>query len=84
MKCCGRYYACKDCHQTRADHPIEVWPQDEWNEKAIFCGACGTELTIRQYLQRESRCPACRAQFDRSCRNHYHFYFQARLSAEKQ
>jgi uncharacterized CHY-type Zn-finger protein len=75
MKCCGVYYACKDCHIALADHPIEAWPEGEWCEPAILCGACGTELTIRQYMQSESLCPGCRARFNPGCRNHYHFYF---------
>ena len=53
MKCCGVYYACKDCHHALAGHPIEVWPDSEWIEKAILCGACGQELTIHQYMQCE-------------------------------
>ena len=77
MKCCGVYYACKDCHAALADHRIEIWPEDEWRQKAILCGACGVELTIRQYKESESRCPACRAQFNPKCREHYHLYFQA-------
>jgi uncharacterized CHY-type Zn-finger protein len=76
MKCCGLYYACKDCHDTLADHPIAVWPENEWNQQAILCGACGTMLTILQYRQSNSRCPACDAQFNPGCRNHYHLYFQ--------
>jgi uncharacterized CHY-type Zn-finger protein len=75
MKCCGVYYACKDCHIALADHPIRVWTVSEWNQEAVLCGACGTELTIRQYLQSESCCPVCREQFNPRCRNHYHFYF---------
>jgi uncharacterized CHY-type Zn-finger protein len=77
MKCCGVYYACKDCHALLADHPVEVWPESEWNQKAILCGSCGNELTIRQYMHSASRCPACGASFNPGCRNHYHFYFQA-------
>ena len=78
MKCCGVYYACKDCHETLAGHPIEVWPESEWEQKAILCGACGAELTVRQYMQCESRCPKCRDSFNPGCRKHYHFYFGAR------
>jgi len=77
MKCCGLYYACKDCHEMLADHPITVWPANEWNEPAILCGACGAMLTILQYMESDSRCPACSAQFNPGCRNHYHFYFQS-------
>jgi uncharacterized CHY-type Zn-finger protein len=53
-KCCALSYACKDCHEDLADHPIEVWAQSEWNQQAILCGACGTELAIRQYMQCDS------------------------------
>jgi uncharacterized CHY-type Zn-finger protein len=76
MKCCGIYYACKDCHETLAGHPIAPWPESEWNQPAILCGACGASLTIRQYMQSDSCCAACGAQFNPGCRNHYHFYFQ--------
>jgi uncharacterized CHY-type Zn-finger protein len=76
MKCCGDYYACKDCHATLADHQIQTWPEKEWNQPAILCGACGAELTILQYMQSESRCSACSAPFNPRCRNHYHFYFE--------
>jgi len=76
MKCCGVYYACKDCHAALADHNIEVWPGTEWNEQAILCGACGTELTIRGYMESEFCCPACHERFNPRCRNHYHFYFE--------
>jgi len=78
MKCCGVYYACKDCHVALADHPIEVWPEREWDHRAILCGSCGAELTIHQYMQSESRCPGCGAGFNPGCRKHYHFYFQVR------
>jgi uncharacterized CHY-type Zn-finger protein len=76
MKCCGVYYACKDCHIVLADHPIEVWPRSEWNRGAILCGACCTEITIQSYLQSGSSCPNCGEQFNPGCRNHYHFYFE--------
>jgi uncharacterized CHY-type Zn-finger protein len=76
MKCCGLYYACKDCHDALANHAIEVWPRDEWDKPAVLCGACGTELSIRQYLECSNECPACQARFNPGCRSHYHFYFQ--------
>ena len=75
MKCCGDYYACKDCHEALADHPIVVWPVAEWNEKAVLCGECGFELTIDQYMRCDFRCPACNAGFNPRCQNHYHCYF---------
>jgi uncharacterized CHY-type Zn-finger protein len=76
MKCCGVYYACKDCHAALTEHEIEVWPEREWSQEAILCGACGVKLTIHQYLQSEFRCPTCRAQFNPRCRSHHHLYFQ--------
>jgi uncharacterized CHY-type Zn-finger protein len=82
MKCCGIYYACKDCHAALADHPSEVWPEREWGQRAIFCGACGTELSIHQYMQCSSQCPSCHGQFNPGCRNHYHLYFQIPQAAE--
>jgi uncharacterized CHY-type Zn-finger protein len=75
MKCCGTYYACKDCHDALAGHSIEVWPEAEWGQKAILCGACRAELTIYAYLECNSVCPACQAPFNPGCRNHHHFYF---------
>ena len=77
MKCCGVYYACKDCHAALADHEIEVWPQADWGQKAILCGACGSELTIGEYLACGNRCPVCKAEFNPACRHHYHYYFEA-------
>jgi uncharacterized CHY-type Zn-finger protein len=76
MKCCGVYYACKDCHDALADHAIEIWPRGEWDQKAVLCGACGTELTVREYLGCFDKCPHCRSAFNPGCRNHYHFYFE--------
>jgi uncharacterized CHY-type Zn-finger protein len=76
MKCCGEYYACKDCHEELAGHPIEVWPHAEWNREAILCGKCAVELTINQYMNCDSQCPSCRTHFNPGCRNHYHFYFE--------
>ena len=75
MKCCGVYYACKDCHEALADHPIEVWPRPEWTVRAVLCGACGCEMTIAHYICGGYKCPACGAAFNPACRNHSHFYF---------
>jgi uncharacterized CHY-type Zn-finger protein len=77
MKCCGVYYACRDCHDALADHPARVWPESEWEQEAILCGACGTVLTIHQYMRSGYCCPACRARFNPRCRNHFHLYFEA-------
>lgn len=76
MKCCGIYYACKDCHDALADHPIEVWPKSEWNQRAVLCGSCGSELSVQEYLDCKNECPTCKAHFNPGCCNHYHFYFE--------
>jgi uncharacterized CHY-type Zn-finger protein len=77
IKCCGVYYACKDCHTEVAGHAIAVWPRGEWDARAVLCGACGREMTIREYFDCESRCPGCGAGFNPGCRKHWHFYFEA-------
>ena len=75
MKCCGEFYACKDCHEALAGHAIAVWPRDEWEEPAVLCGACGREMTIRAYMDCGYGCPACGARFNPGCGRHAHFYF---------
>jgi uncharacterized CHY-type Zn-finger protein len=82
-KCCGEYYACKDCHSELAGHGIKVWPRGEWDSVAILCGACRAEMTIAHYMACESRCPACGADFNPRCSNHYHFYFEMGGGAEQ-
>ena len=76
MRCCGVYYACRECHDELADHAPEVWPKAEWDQKAVLCGACGSELDIHDYLACESRCPACAAPFNPGCKTHHHLYFE--------
>jgi uncharacterized CHY-type Zn-finger protein len=77
IACCGLYYACKDCHEVLAGHPIQTWPHSAWNTPAILCGACQQELTIHEYMASGYQCPRCNAAFNPGCRNHYHFYFAA-------
>jgi uncharacterized CHY-type Zn-finger protein len=76
MKCCGEYYACKDCHDALANHPSALWSRSEWNQLAVLCGACAAELTIQQYLGSSNQCPSCNANFNPACSNHHHFYFE--------
>jgi uncharacterized CHY-type Zn-finger protein len=83
MRCCGMYWACKDCHQELAGHAIAVWPREEWEERAVLCGACGVEMTIREYIDCESRCPRCGAGFNPGCRKHHHFYFEKHATEGK-
>jgi uncharacterized CHY-type Zn-finger protein len=75
MHCCGEFYACAECHQALADHPIGRWPASEWDQAALRCGACGTEISIHAYFASRDRCPACAAPFNPGCRNHYDRYF---------
>lgn len=74
--CCGQYYPCYSCHAECAGHEAHAWPKSRWAEKAILCGACGTEHTIASYLEDPTRCPACKARFNPRCSNHHHLYFE--------
>jgi uncharacterized CHY-type Zn-finger protein len=76
MKCCGEYYACKECHDAMSNHAVEVWPKSEWDSNAILYGVCSIEMSVRQYLESKNECPGCKAHFNPGCRNHYHFYFE--------
>jgi len=57
FKCCQTYYSCFYCHQEETSHRAQTWSRSEFEEKAILCGACGTELTICQYLECQTICP---------------------------
>ncbi|MBM7675956.1 CHY zinc finger protein [Gracilibacillus alcaliphilus] len=74
FKCCSKYYPCYKCHQACADHSMKRWGKHEFDQYAILCGVCKTELTIYQYLN-SNKCPACAAPFNPGCANHYHLYF---------
>jgi len=79
MKCCGVYYACRECHDALAGHAAEVWPEVEWDQTAVLCGVCGHQMSVRDYLDCENRCPHCGAGFNPGCRHHYHLYFAGNL-----
>lgn len=81
MRCCGDYYACRECHDALADHPVALWPAAEWDEGAILCGACGDELSVRAYLSGDNRCPACQSPFNPGCKTHHHLYFEPDTTA---
>jgi len=76
FKCCGEYYPCYSCHEETAGHSAQVWPESEWTEKAVLCGACGYEMTIHQYLSCNNQCPSCIALFNPNCSRHYPLYFE--------
>lgn len=75
VRCCGEYYACIECHDALAGHPALRWTREEFGSAGILCGACGTELTISEYLSCEDECPACGARFNPRCSLHHHLYF---------
>lgn len=73
--CCGEYFPCMKCHEEYGCENLETWPRHLFDEKAVLCGGCGKELTINQYLNSQSICPACKTSFNPGCQLHYHFYF---------
>lgn len=74
--CCQKYFPCYDCHSEDGCVKPLVWPKEQFNEKAVLCGACGVELTISAYLNCHSKCPKCSALFNPGCSLHRHYYFQ--------
>ena len=76
FKCCGRYFPCHLCHEEVADHPAEQWGLNEREEKAVLCGHCGSELSIKAYMESGSSCPTCKAAFNPGCARHYPLYFK--------
>jgi uncharacterized CHY-type Zn-finger protein len=76
FKCCNKYYPCYQCHEEEADHAAQTWDKNDWNAKAILCGVCKTELTIREYVESGNICPDCNAAFNPDCSKHYHLYFE--------
>ena len=75
MRCWRTYYACRECHDALAGHPAAVWPVEAWDEAAVLCGACGSELSVSAYLACGSTCPNCRASFNPGCHKHRRLYF---------
>ncbi|HET7656859.1 MAG TPA: CHY zinc finger protein [Bacillales bacterium] len=75
--CCETYYPCYHCHLEHAGHHAKVWEPEHFDEKAVLCGACGYELSIKEYLQSDSTCPICHAKFNPGCQNHQHLYFHS-------
>lgn len=73
--CCGDYYPCLECHDELTDHTQDVWAADEFDERGVLCGVCGTELRIREYLDADSSCSTCDAAFNPGCRTHWPAYF---------
>lgn len=76
FECCQTYYSCFYCHQAEAGHNASVWSRSRFDEKAILCGACGTQMSIRQYLECRAVCQTCGSAFNPRCESHYPFYFE--------
>lgn len=76
FKCCDRWFPCYECHAETADHPAQIWRKDEFDTKAILCGACGHQLSVNEYLNCDSTCPNCQSRFNPNCARHYHLYFE--------
>ncbi|MFF2178035.1 CHY zinc finger protein [Lysinibacillus sp. NPDC058147] len=74
FKCCGEYYPCYKCHEENANHKIQPWKKENFDEKAIFCGVCKKELTINEYLN-STNCKHCNTLFNPNCSKHFHIYF---------
>lgn len=78
--CCDDYYPCLSCHDELTDHQPAVWKATEFDEPAVLCGQCGSELTITTYLDASSTCPHCEAAFNPGCRTHWPHYFDVEQS----
>ena len=76
FKCCNEYYPCYECHEEESDHEYKVWNKNEFDAKAVLCGVCKNEMTIREYLASGNKCPYCEAAFNPGCSKHYHLYFE--------
>jgi len=74
--CCGIYYCCYECHREAADHPAVAWKRSQFDEKAVLCGVCKKQWSIREYLNCGNVCPACGSGFNPGCAKHYPLYFQ--------
>lgn len=77
FKCCGQWFPCHRCHEALAGHASEVWPREEFETIAVLCGACGYQLTAREYLRCGSVCPSCCREFNPGCERHQQLYFEA-------
>ena len=73
--CCGDYFPCFECHQAAGCGNHQVWPKENFDQKAVLCGSCGYELTVEEYLHCASSCPNCSAAFNPGCSLHKHLYF---------
>lgn len=73
--CCKKYYPCHLCHGETADHTGQQWPREKWDQNAILCGMCWSQLTVESYRSADS-CPECAAPFNPRCAAHSSYYFE--------
>lgn len=76
LGCCEGFFACHRCHESVTDHESQPWPRERFKEPAVLCGVCATALSVAEYLDSDHTCPACGAEFNPGCRNHYGRYFE--------
>lgn len=76
LRCCDRFFACKECHAALADHPLVRWPVTEHDAPAVLCGRCRAVLSVREYLEGGAACPRCGAGFNPRCALHHPDYFE--------
>jgi len=74
--CCLKFYACITCHNALEKHEPTVWPFSQRDERAVMCGQCRYALRIDEYLQSDSRCTNCTAEFNPGCKGHWGLYFE--------
>jgi len=75
FRCCGKWFPCHLCHQEIVRHDAVVWPDNEFDSVAVVCGACGKQMSVREYLECASTCPSCGRSFNPACAEHAHYYF---------
>lgn len=72
---CLKFYPCYQCHNEEETHLFQPWLKTQFDQQAIFCGHCRTQLSIHCYLQADE-CPQCHHPFNPNCAKHYSLYFQ--------
>lgn len=73
--CCTTWYPCHRCHDEAEDHDLQPWPTDRFQARAVHCGACGSTLTIQDYLDAGAACPVCETAWNPGCEEHHPLYF---------
>lgn len=74
--CCEAFFPCHACHEAVTDHEAVPWPENRFDEPAVYCGVCRETLTAHDYLECADACPRCGAAFNPGCRAHRDVYFE--------